>query len=62
MKDKYIILFVIGGATNEMRFPKERKAEAIAAFKNIRLRADRIKLSSIDSEDPEIWYDLSKKY
>lgn len=64
MKAKYIVMFVIDGATKQIEFSKEQKAEAVAAYKNIRMRAgiDRIRLFSIDSEDDEIWYDLSNKY
>lgn len=62
MKVKYKIIAVFEGVTKEFNFPKEQKQEAIAHFKNIRMRADRAKLYSIDSEDEEIWYDLSDKY
>ena len=62
MKTKYIVLMVIEGKTNQFKYSKEQKAEAICAYKNLRLRADRVKLFSIDSEDEDIWYDLSNKY
>lgn len=63
MKTKYLIIARFnGGIENEYRFTKEEKAEAIATFKNIRMRAAYIKLFSIDSEDEDIWYDLSNKY
>lgn len=62
MKKKYIILAVFNGVTNEFSFSVTEKAEAIACYKNIRMRADRAKFYSIDSEDNDIWYDLSDKY
>lgn len=62
MKVKYIILAVFDGITKQFEFDKSMKAEAIAAYKNIRMRADRAKLISIDSDDDTIWYDLSNKY
>lgn len=62
MKKKYIILAVFDGVINEFSFPKEQKEEAIAAYKNIRMRADRVRFLSIDSEDDDIWYDLTDKY
>lgn len=62
MKVKYVIIVVIDGKTTQFEYPVEDKAQAICDFKNIRLRADRIRLFSIDSEDEEIWYDLSNKY
>lgn len=63
-KVKYLVMFVSNGITKEFKFSKDQKAEAIAAFKNIRMRAgtQRIKLFSIDSDDEDIWYDLSKNY
>ena len=62
MKKKYIIMAVFNGVTKEFSFPVTEKAEAIACYKNIRMRADRCKFFSIDSEDNDIWYDLSNKY
>lgn len=62
MKKKYVIMAVFNGVTKEFSFPKEQKEEAIATYKNIRMRADRAKFFSIDSEDEDIWYDLSNKY
>ena len=62
MKAKYIVLFVMNGVTKEITYSVDQKAEAIASFKNIRMRADRAKLFSIDSEDNDIWYDLSNNY
>lgn len=62
MKAKYIILAVFGGVTNQFEFTRDQKAEAVATFKNVRMRADRAKLFSIDSEDEDVWYDLSFKY
>lgn len=61
-KAKYILLFVSNGITNQIEFSAHEKAEAIAAFKNVRMRADKVKLFSIDSEDDEIWYDIGKNY
>lgn len=62
MKVKYKIIAVFKGITKEFNFRLCEKKEAIAAYKNIRLRAERCKFFSIDSEDDEIWYDLSNKY
>lgn len=64
MKVKYTVMFVSDGITKQIEFPKDQKAEAIAAYKNIKVRAgtQRIKLFSIDEDDDEIWYDLSLKY
>lgn len=62
MKTKYIVIFVSNGITNQVEYDKTQKSEAIAAYKNIRMRADRAKLVSIDSEDEDIWYDLSNKF
>lgn len=62
MKVKYKIIAVFDGITNEFDFPLSEKEEAIAAYKNIKLRADRCIFFSIDSEDDDIWYDLSNKY
>lgn len=61
MTVKYVVVAVIDGATKEFRFPRGEKAEAVALFKDVLLRADRARLFSIDSDDPEIWYDLSNK-
>lgn len=60
MKTKYIIMAVFGGITKQFEFPVEQKAEAIAWYKNIKLRADRARMFSIDSEDDSIWYDIGK--
>ena len=62
MKVKYIVLCVFDGVTKQFEFPVSQKAEAISAFKNVSLRADRAKLFSIDSEDESIWYDLSNSF
>lgn len=62
MEVKYKIMEVFNGITKEFNFPKNKKAEAIAAYKNIRMRADRCRFFSIDSDDNDIWYDLSDKY
>ena len=62
MKVKYKILAVFNGVSNEFNYPVEKKTEAISDYKNIKMRADRCKLFSIDSEDDELWYDLSNKY
>ena len=62
MKVKYIVIFVVDGITKQVEYNKAQKAEAVSAYKNIRMRADRAKLFSIDSEDEDIWYDLSNKF
>lgn len=62
MKVKYIVMFVMNGVTKQIDYSKEQKMEAVAAFKNIKLRADRTKFFSIDSDDNDIWYDLSNNY
>lgn len=62
MKVKYVVLFVVNGRHNHVEFARGQKAEAIAAYKNIRMRADWIKLLSIDSDDSDIVYDLSNNY
>lgn len=62
MNKKYIVMAVFDGITKEFYFTVEEKAEAIACYKNVRMRADRAKFFSIDSEDDDIWYDLSNKY
>ena len=64
MKKKYIILTTFNGVTKEFSFPVTEKAEAIACYKNVRMRADKdkTKFFSIDSDDKDIWYDLSQKY
>lgn len=62
MKTKYIILAVFNGITKEFKYTVDKKAEAINDFKNMRLRADRIRMFSIDSEDDTIWYDIGKNY
>ena len=61
-RTKYIILAVVNGVTKQFEYTVSQKAEAIATYQNIRMRADRVKLFSIDTEDSEIWYDLSMKY
>ena len=60
MRPKYIVLFVMNGITRQVEFDRGQKHEAIEYFKQIRKSADRARLFSIDSEDEEIWYDLSK--
>ena len=61
-KVKYKIIANFHGITNEFNFNVNEKSEAIACFKNVRMRADKTKFFSIDSEDNEIWYDLTNKY
>ena len=61
-KTKYIVLGVNSGVTVSFEYMKDQKAEAVACFRNIRFRSERAKLFSIDSDDEEIWYDLSGKY
>lgn len=62
MKAKYIIAFVMDGITRQFDFGKEQKDEAIRAYQNIKGISDRAKFWSIDSEDEDIWYDLSGNY
>lgn len=62
MKVKYKILAVINGITKEYNFRLEEKDEAISTFKDIKKRADRCVMFSIDSEDPDIWYNIGKNY
>lgn len=62
MKTKYIVMAVFNGVTKQFDYPVSEKEEAIACYKNVRMRADRCKFFSIDSEDDEIWYDLSERY
>lgn len=63
MKPKYILMFVASGVTKQIEYARDQKAEAVAALKNIGMRSNvsRIRLFSIDSEDGEIWYDLTNK-
>ena len=56
---KYIILAVVNGVTKEFKFKREEKAEAIATFKNIRMRADRCKMFAIDADFNDLWYDVT---
>ena len=60
MKTKYIIMAVFNGVTKQFEFPLEKQAEAISWYKNIKLRADRVRMFSIDSDDPTMWYDFGK--
>lgn len=62
MKPKYILLFVTSGITKQVEYPVSMKEQAIADYRNVRMRVDRAKLFSIDSDDSDIWYDLSNKY
>lgn len=62
MKKKYIILACVNGCTKEFDFTVDKKAEAISCYKEIKVKAERAKFFSIDSEDEDMWYDLSNKY
>lgn len=62
MKRKYIIMYVINGASMQKEFSREQKEEAIEAFKRIKARASRSWFYSIDSEDDTIWYDWTQRY
>ena len=59
---KYIVMYVLYGVTRQAKFTKERKADAIKFFREKKSSCERAVLFSIDSDDPEIWYDLSKNY
>ena len=56
---KYIILAVINGVTKQFEFTREKKNEAIAHFKNIRMRADRCKFFTVDNDFNDLWYDCT---
>lgn len=61
---KYIVLYRVNGISKELRFPRggAGKADAIAAYREVKTHGEWAKLFSIDSDDSEIWYDLSNKY
>lgn len=61
---KYIVFYREDGIGKELRYPRgdAGKAEAIAAYREVKTRGEWARLFSIDSDDPEIWYDLSNKY
>lgn len=61
---KYIVLYREDGIGKELRYPRgdAGKAEAIAIYRHARKKFGWAKLFSIDSDDSEIWYDLSNKY
>lgn len=50
------------GSTNEYHFSVLEKQQAISCYKNIKMRAVWCKFLSVDSDDPDIVYDLSDKY
>lgn len=61
---KYIVLYREGGSRRELHFPRGAagKADAIAAYQEVKAWSFFARLYSIDSDDSEIWYDLSNKY
>lgn len=62
MKRKYIIMYVVNGASMQKEFSREQKADAIEAFKRIKSMTSRCWFYNIDSEDETIWYDWTQKY
>lgn len=62
MKIKYFVTCTENCQLVRFDFPKEEKAEAIACFKNLSLRRRDAEIFSVDSEDPEIAYNLTKNY
>ena len=61
MNSKYILLYRCNGVSKQIEYPKDKKEQAVNDYKNLTRRLDFVKLFSIDSDDPEIWYDLGKK-
>ena len=63
MKTKYIVTYTGNDCMmKHFDFPVEEKAEAIATLKNLALRYKDVELLSVDSDDPDITYNLTKKY
>ena len=61
MKAKYILMFVCNGVTRQIEYTREEKEQAIEDYKGLIGRVLNPKLFSIDSDDPDIWYDLGEK-
>ena len=62
MKIKYFVTCTEACKLIRFDFARDQKAEAIACFKNLALRRKDAEIFSIDSEDPEITYNLTKNY
>lgn len=62
MKIKYFVTFTENCQLVRFDFKKEEKAEAIACFKNLSLRRRDVEIFSVDSEDPEVTYNLTRNY
>ena len=61
MKAKYILMWVCNYTHRQVEYTKEEKQQAIDDFKSLIGRVKCLRLFSIDSDDPDIWYDLGKK-
>lgn len=62
MKIKYFVTCTENCKLVRFDFSKEEKSEAIVCFKNLSLMRRDAEIFSVDSEDSEITYNLTRNY